>query len=64
MSKRIHSMKEELLSVAIQHKSSRVLTRKELQIEVKKVIQNEDLYDGKYKRLLSVAKEIIIIDGN
>lgn len=57
-------MKEELLSVAIQHKSSRVLTRKELQIEVKKVIQNEDLYDGKYKRLLSVAKEIIIIDGN
>ena len=64
MSKKRFSIAEVILQAAIQSKSSRILTRRELKKAAAELLQNEDLYDGVYKRFVLFAREAAKVEGD
>jgi|GEM_PF-5091226 len=62
MSKIVFSITEDILQAAIQSRSSRILTKRELEKVAAELLQNEDLYDGVYKRLIMIAREITKVE--
>jgi hypothetical protein len=62
MSKIVFSITEDILQAAIQSRSGRILTKRELEKVAAELLQNEDLYDGVYKRLIMIAREITKVE--